>query len=591
MYRLALTIAFVLVLWLAAAGDTPSSGNLDLQSRIEYAERLYADSDYAGVSEILADLIALNPSYDGIPRLKILEAKARYFAGERERAGLLFEEFITEEKGTSYKPACYFFLGRIAFDRNDFLESADRFLSAYDATDDPELRELCLINSKNLCIGYLSDTEQRAVLTACYRTDQSLFSELTYRIAEEYSSLELHRKAERIVDIHHALAGRDDARINELAHRINVSLSRSLDIALLVPLSGDLAAYGRQMDAAADLAVRIHGGADADIKFKSYDTFGNSIVAAQLSRNILSAGVSAVIGPLTSHEAVGAAPYSDFWSVPMILPAASEKGLTSVSDRVFQLSPTPEAMGRRLAEAAMEELGLDSVAILSPNDSYGRQITEGFKQVIREYDVEIFSEIYFTQGSSDYRRFMLNIKEAVLPDSFDSTIFLDEKGDTLETEEIEVHIPAMFIPAFAEDLRFIIPQLRFYRIHTIVLGGEDLGNEDIVALKPTSLYPTMFVSHATFTEADTAWQRFSYLMKQESGSEATPVAGLTYDAVRMTIEAAELGGYSPEGIARGWKKLGRVDGLTGPFEFNERNENTSVPVYIILDGRIEQWPH
>ena len=248
-------------------------------------------------------------------------------------------------------------------------------------------------------------------------------------------------------------------------------------------------------------------------------------------------------------------------------------------------------MGKRLAEAAIEELGLDSVAILAPNDNYGRQITEGFKKVARDHDVEIFFEVYFPRGGSDYRRFMLNLKEAVLPDTFDSAIFIDESGDTLETEEVVVDIPTLLIPAYAEDLRFIVPQLRFYRINSIILGGEDLGDPEVLALEAMRYYPAMFVSHSTFTEADTNWLRFKYVLEQGNNLTATPVAGLTFDAVRMTIEAAKLADCSSDGILRGWEKLGRVDGVTGPFEFNEQNENVAVPVYMLLDGLIEKWPY
>jgi hypothetical protein len=186
---------------------------------------------------------------------------------------------------------------------------------------------------------------------------------------------------------------------------------------------------------------------------------------------------------------------------------------------------------------------------------------------------------------------MLNLKEMLLPETFDSTIFLDERGDTLEVEEIAVNVPAMFIPAFAGDLEFIIPQLRFYRIKTIILGGEDLGDPDVLSLESMQHYPSMFASHTTFTEADTGWLRLQYLLEEENKMTATPVAGLTFDAVRMTIEAAELGGYSSDGVAHGLERLGRIEGVTGPFEFNEQNENVAVPVYIVLDGLIEKWPH
>ena len=583
------TILIVFCLTASAVGTTPDA--IDLSTQIRAAESLYEHSEYTRAAELFSELAALNPSCDRIAHLRIMEAKSRYYAGEHERAALLFEEIIADRKSPSYDPACHYFLGRIAFDQDEYPESAEHFVRAFDLTNDSELKDICHSNCQSLCIGYLSFSELKSVLTASYQVDRRLFSDLVYNTAKKYHEIGLHRQAERIIDIHSAFIGDEDSRVRDLENEISRGLSRSLDIALLVPLSGELAAYGRQMDAAAELAVMTYGKPDTDISIKSYDTHGNSIVAAQISRDVTSSGVSAVIGPLTSQEAVGAAPYSDFWSVPMILPAASEKGLTSVSNRIFQLSPTPETMGRRLAEAAIDELGLDSVAILAPNDGYGRQITEGFKKIVGENEVNIFYEVYFPRGTSDYRRFMLNLKEAILPDSFDSTIFLDDAGDTLETEEIAVNIPTLFIPAFAEELEFIIPQLRFYRISTIILGGEDIGDPDIVSLKPMRYYPAMFISHSTFADADTSWQRFRYLIEEENKMTATPVAGLTFDAVRMTIEAAELGGFSSGGIARGWESLGKVDGVTGPFEFNEQNENIAVPVYIVLDGFVERWPY
>jgi branched-chain amino acid transport system substrate-binding protein len=413
---------------------------------------------------------------------------------------------------------------------------------------------------------------------------------MIYRVASKYYDLGLVRRADRIIKLHAEISPNDgDTQIKRLQSNIERELSKSLDIALLAPLTGDLAPYGRQMDAAAKLAVEAFGSEEINVNLKSYDTFGNSIVAAQLARDVTSAGASVVVGPLTSQEAVGAAAYSDFWSVPMILPAASEKGLTSISNRLFQLTPTPETMGRRMAEAALEELGLDSVAIMSPNDSYGRQITEGFKQVLIEKGVDIFDETYFARGSSDFRRFMLNLKQEVLPDTFDASIFLDADGDTLDLEEVDVSIPAMFIPAYTEELKLIIPQLRFYRIHTIILGSEDLGDPGVISLAATKQYAAMFVSHTTFTDADTSWQRFSYLFSQGNETEPTSVAGMTFDAIRLTLRAAEIGGYTSDGIALGLETIGSFDGVAGPLEFDDHNENERAPIYLLLNGQIEKW--
>lgn len=561
----------------------------DYSAQMDQAESLFRSEEYTRAAELYAEIIALNPNYEGIPELLLKEAKARYYAHEYARSENILQRLISEYKDSPFVSSSYYFLARIDFERSDYQRAAANFVSAHQYSSSKRLKDICQTNVVNLLIGYLSNAEQKSTLSACHRLDPELFGKSIYDASIILSELGLDMRAERMLDIYVAFERDGDPRFEALRNNMRSGLPQSLDIALLLPLSGELSAYGRQMSSAVDLAVDAYQNDNVTINLKTYDTFGNSIVAAQLARRATTEGVSVVLGPLTSQEAVGAVPYSDFWSVPMVLPVASEKGLTSISKMTYQLSPTPEAMGTRLGEAAIEELGLDSVAIIAPNDGYGRQMTDGFKRVMEENQVEIFSEIYYSRGATDYRRFMMDLKKTVLPDSFDPRIFLDEKGDTLELEEVEVHIPAIFIPAFSEELQYIIPQLRFYRIGSILLGGEDLGNDDVLSLRAMKLFPSMFVSHTTSTPSDTAWIKFEYMFKQKNGREPTSVAGMTYDAVCMTLKAAELGGFTADGIANGWGLLGRYNGVTGPFEFNDQRENLAVPIYFLFDGQIEKW--
>jgi branched-chain amino acid transport system substrate-binding protein len=571
------------------ASSVPVSFGLDLPAQIEHAESLFRSGDYGKAAEVFAEVAALSPNYEGLPALLLNEARARYYARQYARSENVLQRLISEFRDSPYVSSSYYFLARIDFERSEYRLATANFVLAHHYASGRRLKDICQTNVVNLLIGYLSYAEQKSILSACHRLDKKLFSSAIYDASIRFSELGLNTRAERMLDIYAAFERDSDPRFETLRNELRSGLPRSIDIALLFPLSGELAAYGRQMSSAVELAVETYPKDDVTINLKTYDTFGNSIVAAQLAQRATTEGVSVVLGPLTSQEAVGAAPYSDFWSVPMVLPVASEKGLTSISKMTYQLSPTPEVMGERLGEAAIEELGLDSVAILAPNDGYGRQMTDGFKRVMEKNQVDIFSEVYYPRGATDYRRFMLDLKETVLPDSFDPRIFLDEKGDTLELEEVYVRIPAIFVPAFAEELRYIIPQLRFYRIESILLGGEDLGNDDVLSLKAMKLFPSMFVSHTTFTPSDTAWIKFEYMFRQKNGRVPTTVAGMTYDAVCMTIEAAELGGFTADGIARGWERLGRYDGVTGPFEFNDQRENVAAPVYFLLDGQIEKW--
>jgi branched-chain amino acid transport system substrate-binding protein len=557
------------------------------ESRLLEATSLYDSGEFREAAEVLLELSSLNPDRESIASIDMLAAKALYYSNQTDRAETEFRRIAASYP--AYGPACSYFLARISYDRSDYQSAVEKFLNACSGSLDSGLRQNCLHNIVALCVGYLSIPEIKDALLAAKRSDPELFRELAYQTARRFKQAGHYSSASKVIGIYSSVEGSVTDSMVVLAADMKAGSGSTIEIALLAPMSGDLSSYGRQMKAAAELSVESNSDPDVRVNLTVYDTYGNSIAASQVARRVTSSGATVVFGPLTSEEAVGAVPYSDFWSVPMILPVASEKGLTSVSGNAYQLSPTPEALGMMLADAAENELGLDSVAVLAPNDNYGREMTDGFKAVGSRNNVTFFDDVFYSPGTTDFRRFMLNLKELVLPDSFDSALFIDEYGDTLETEEVPVRIPAIFVPASAEDLRLIIPQLRFYKIETIILGGEDLGNAETVDLAATRIYPIMFVSHATVTSRDTSWQRFDYLFNERTGSSPTVVAGMTFDGLRMIIEAAGRGGYSSSGITRGLAMLGTYEGVTGPIRLNENRENVAAAVYLMIDGQIERW--
>ena len=297
------TVTILMALFALIAAGTPVSLGLDLPAQIEHAESLFRSGDYGKAAEVFAEIAALSPSYEGLPALLLKEARARYYARQYARSENVLQRLISEFRDSPYVSSSYYFLARIDFDRSDYRRATANFVSAHHYASGRRLKDICRANVVNMLVGYLSYAEQKSILSACHRLDKRLFSSAIYDASMRFSELGLDTQAERMLDIYAAFERDGDPRFETLRNELRSGLPRSIDIALLFPLSGELAAYGRQMNSAVELAVEAYD--DVTINLKTYDTFGNSIVAAQLAQRATAEGVSVVGGARTAPGGVG----------------------------------------------------------------------------------------------------------------------------------------------------------------------------------------------------------------------------------------------------------------------------------------------
>jgi ABC-type branched-subunit amino acid transport system substrate-binding protein len=231
-------------------------------------------------------------------------------------------------------------------------------------------------------------------------------------------------------------------------------------------------------------------------------------------------------------------------------------------------------------------LTLDSVAIIYPDDANGRKAYSDFKTALENRGTEVFFERGFPPNSADFRDILLDLKEAVLPDTFDTTIFVNDKGDTLETEEVPVNIRAIYIPANESQLELIIPQIHFYKIHTTFLGGESWSSERIRNMSELSTREVIFADDLLRLPDDREYIYFYNRYERRFGRSPELVATRAFDAANLICAAFEAAGTTPEAV---WNYLASgvvTDGVAGEIRFNERHENEAVSIYWLSNGEI-----
>src|SRR3989338_266462 len=168
----------------------------------------------------------------------------------------------------------------------------------------------------------------------------------------------------------------------------------SYKIGVMLPLTGDGAAYGLPIQKALKIAfdeINAKGGVNGakldpiyeDSKCNPKD--GNA--AAQKLINVDK--VKVIIGGACSGETLGASPLTESNKVILISPSATSPDVTNAGDFVFRVAPSDAYAGTVAAEYAYNELNARKAAIIAETTDY----TQGLARVFREQFTKLGGEL------------------------------------------------------------------------------------------------------------------------------------------------------------------------------------------------------
>lgn len=206
-----------------------------------------------------------------------------------------------------------------------------------------------------------------------------------------------------------------------------------LQVGDVVPLSGDLAAYGPAGQKAADLAVDQidsaidESGSDHTVTISHEDDQTRTASGVSAARGLISDGADCLTGawassisiPIASRVSVPA-------EVPQISPASSSDALTDVNDDglLSRVVPPDSLQGGALAAFIAGELGSADgrvVNIGARDDSYGNALSESFTEAWTEEGGRIGETVIYDPALSDYS----SEAQRMVGGSPDATVFFD----------------------------------------------------------------------------------------------------------------------------------------------------------------------
>ncbi len=283
----------------------------------------------------------------------------------------------------------------------------------------------------------------------------------------------------------------------DLVDVIKKSLFNRDTIGCLLPLTGKYAIFGQRALSGIQLAIQeLSKKYSRQFKLIIHDTQANPDMAVEGVRLFHQKNVAGIIGPLLT--VIQAGMEAQKLGIPMI--ALTQKSdFPLQGDYLFANFITPQMQVQTLGAYLFLELGIKKVAILYPNEKYGKKYMELFWDTVDEYDGEVVGVEAYDGKKTDFAEpiqrltgqffpvpdFLkpeaveLENNAAINEDDNTSSLQTDIEPENLEEgekeeEKIQIDFEALFIPDSPSVVNLILPQLAYNDARDIYLLGTNL---------------------------------------------------------------------------------------------------------------------
>jgi ABC-type branched-subunit amino acid transport system substrate-binding protein len=183
---------------------------------------------------------------------------------------------------------------------------------------------------------------------------------------------------------------------------------RTVKVGLMLPETGDLAAVGKPMIKAGELAAKVvnNGNADVDVDLSFQDTQTSPQAGINAANSLINAGYPAIAGPASSGVNV---PVSQNAFIPnKVVGCSPSSTALSVSfleddDFIFRTAPSDLLQGQVMAQVAAKNLGASTTSTMYVNNDYGQQLSKQYTETFTgEHGGTVWETVGFQKEQSSY---------------------------------------------------------------------------------------------------------------------------------------------------------------------------------------------
>jgi branched-chain amino acid transport system substrate-binding protein len=303
-----------------------------------------------------------------------------------------------------------------------------------------------------------------------------------------------------------------------------------IKIGFFGPITERFAAAGLEAKKGADLAIKqanAAGGINGrTIQLVTYDDRAQRTEAVAVARKMIQQDkVAAIVSGSLSLTTIAAAPIISEAKVPMVLAYSNAVAAVKGNDYVFRWASVADTQGWIIAHHAVEDRKYKRFALLMQDEEYGRGIINGAEKALAKLGGEVVYKKAFPPSEREFRAIMTEIKNSNV-----DAVIMSGFG------------PPLTAVGRQGSEHGIFPKAQFYA--GCALNGFDwyhgigeYGGGTIAALE--------FI---TSTDHPFTKEFKAEYAKEYNETIITHEAGLTYDSVRLILDAIKRGGVNGDGI-------------------------------------------
>lgn len=327
-----------------------------------------------------------------------------------------------------------------------------------------------------------------------------------------------------------------------------------LKLGVVIPLSGPTATYGLDCLAGLNLVIdqiNLKGGIkNHKLALEVRDNQGDPFCTAQEVKALAAGDALAIIGPVTSNNALAAATVAQSEGIPLLTPYATYAPVTEVGDYISRICFIDLQQAEAMASYAYSVLGLRQVAILCEYTShYSQEMGNYFSDRFQHLGGRIVAHETFRSPQKDAPQLLLKIK-ALKPD-------------------------AIFIPVYYTDAAGLAKEAAHLKASSTLLGGDGWESSSFFQLAGDTLtdQKIYITSHFSSEDSRATVRNFVALFRQKHGRDPNSLAALAYDAGLVIADAlSRTPQLSRSALKEAINSTYQVDGVTGVITLNEKRD-------------------
>jgi len=346
-------------------------------------------------------------------------------------------------------------------------------------------------------------------------------------------------------------------------------------LGVVLPLSGRYAPFGRMVKQGIELALEQRQGTSMEliVRDSRADVAHTEVVMHDL---LETERVMAVLGPMMGEPATRAAEVAQDCRVPIILLSHWE-GLPQLGSYVFRHSLTARQQTEALVEYAVQILGLETFAMLQPENKLGDDFTRHFRSALEQEGGEVLYHRSYSPGSTDFRAALKPMAppEEEQEQKQEEMVESGLEGEAAKEEtEPELEFDALFIPDFADTIALLAPQLAFSDIEGAqLLGINGWNSTDLLNQAGRYVRGAVFSDGFDPDSSDIFVQNFVTRYRQHYNELPTILAAQAYDAASLLLHILRDPGVTrPRHLRSLMQDINYTGGVSGLRGFDDDGE-------------------